>query len=223
MTPWTVVAVIGASTLLTIGLLVLVGYFASKTEKPLDHGNFFVVALGIMTALIGFLVAFPLLVSRVFEDPTQVIALLSGLFGTIVGLVGTYFGIKASTDASAGAQKLARESIVSDPTPPAVAAVTPSNGATDIPPGTSVTATFSKDMNPTTFDRNTFKLVEQVTRAPVDGNITYAANTKRACFQPAADLTAGATYQATVTGAVKDTAGNAMTREHTWTFTVAGA
>jgi hypothetical protein len=37
-----------------------------------------------------------------------VIALLSGLFGTIVGLVGTYFGIKSSGDASQKAQELAR-------------------------------------------------------------------------------------------------------------------
>jgi hypothetical protein len=33
---------------------------------------------------------------------------LSGLFGTIVGLVGTYFGIKSSGDASQKAQELAR-------------------------------------------------------------------------------------------------------------------
>lgn len=61
-----------------------------------------------MTALIGFLIAFPLLISGVFQDPTQVIALLSALFGTIVGLVGTYFGVKSSSDASRGAQDLAK-------------------------------------------------------------------------------------------------------------------
>jgi Ca2+/H+ antiporter len=57
------------------------------------------VILGILAASVAFLVAFPLLVSGVFEDPTQVLALLSALFGTIVGLVGTYFGIKTSSDA----------------------------------------------------------------------------------------------------------------------------
>ena len=70
----------------------------------MTYGNFFVVSLGITTALMGFLVAFPLLISGVFEDPTQVLAILSALFGTIVGLVGTYFGVKASSDAGAKAQ-----------------------------------------------------------------------------------------------------------------------
>ncbi len=221
MTPWIVVAIVGASTLFVIGLLVLIGYFAHRAEKPLDHGNFFVVALGIMTALIGFLVAFPLLISRVFTDPTQVLALLSALFGTIVGLVGTYFGVKASSDASEGAQRLASETIANDSTPPQVASITPPHKAQGIIPKTTVTATFSKDMNPATVDRNTFKLIEQVTFTPVAGDVTYDTATKRACFQPAADLTNGTTYQATVTAAVKDKAGNAMAQGHTWEFTVA--
>jgi hypothetical protein len=89
------------------------GYFAKKAptnEGPLHYGNFFVVIFGIMTVLIGFLIAFPLVVSRVFTDPTQVIALLSALFGTIVGLVGTYFGVKSSSDAGQQAQNIAANS-----------------------------------------------------------------------------------------------------------------
>jgi len=98
-----VIALLAASTLMVLGLLFLISIFAWRTkvrEGPLQYGNFFVVALGIITTLIGFLVAFPLLVSGVFSEPTQVIALLSALFGTIVGLVGTYFGVKSSTDAT---------------------------------------------------------------------------------------------------------------------------
>lgn len=221
ITQWTLATIIVATALFVIGLLVLVGYFAYKAEKPLDHGNFFVVALGIITALIGFLVAFPLLVGRVFSDPTQVLALLSALFGTIVGLVGTYFGVKASGDARADAQKLASATIANDPTPPTVSSVTPPRGAVGVPPGTSVTATFSKDMNPATIDRNTFKLVESVPLTPVAGDVTYDPTTKRACFQPSADLTSGTAYRATVTAAVKDRMGNALAQEDTWEFTVA--
>jgi hypothetical protein len=66
------------------------------------------------------------LVSGVFKDPTQVIALLSALFGTIVGLVGTYFGVKSSSDASKGAQELAK------------AATGNSNGSPGGPSGGSV-------------------------------------------------------------------------------------
>ncbi len=47
------------------------------------------------------------------------IALLSGLFGTIVGLVSTYFGIKSSGDASQKAQELAQAmaGVLPDTTP----------------------------------------------------------------------------------------------------------
>src|SRR5215210_3820673 len=89
ITQATVIAILASSTIVVVALIALVGYFASKTPAdqeggPLHFGNFFVVSLGIITALIGFLVAFPLIISGVFADPTQVIALMSGLFGTIV-------------------------------------------------------------------------------------------------------------------------------------------
>lgn len=108
----TVIAIIAASTVVVLGLLWLIGHFASKApekEGPLYYGNFFVVIFGIITVLIGFLIAFPLVISNVFTDPTQVIALLSALFGTVVGLVGTYFGVKSSSDASLNAQHLSQQ------------------------------------------------------------------------------------------------------------------
>jgi hypothetical protein len=91
ITQATVIAILAASTLVVVSLIALIAYFASRTPVnreggPLHFGNLFVVSLGILAALIGFLIAFPLVVSGAFTDPTQVIALLSGLFGTIVGL-----------------------------------------------------------------------------------------------------------------------------------------
>src|SRR5829696_7219534 len=109
LTQPTVVTLVVTSTVFVVGLIVLLGLFIWRTENPLQYGSFFVVALGITTALMGFLVAFPLIISGVFTDPTQVLAILSALFGTLVGLVGTYFGVKASSDAREGAQQLARE------------------------------------------------------------------------------------------------------------------
>jgi hypothetical protein len=51
----------------------------------------------------------PLVICNVFTDPTQVIALLSALFGTIVGLVGAYFGLTSSSDASQQVQDLSQQ------------------------------------------------------------------------------------------------------------------
>jgi hypothetical protein len=102
ITQVTVIAILIAATLLVISLLVLIRAIILRGE--LEYGSFYVVALGIMAALVGFLVAFPLLVSGVFTDPTQVVALLSGLFGIIGTLVGTYFGVKSSGDVAQRAQ-----------------------------------------------------------------------------------------------------------------------
>ena|SRR5215211_665468 len=100
----TVVALIVVSALFVFGLLILLGMFVRRADDPMAYGSFFVVALGITTVLIGFLVTFQLIISGVFEDPTQVLAILSALFGTVAGLVGTYFGVKASSDARQGLQ-----------------------------------------------------------------------------------------------------------------------
>jgi hypothetical protein len=224
----TVVWILIAATLLVLCLLILLGIFVwKKTERSQQFGgNFFVVIFGILAALIGFLVAFPLLISGVFEDPTQVLALLTALFGTIVGLVGTFFGIKTSSDARQGAQNSvnnAVSSITSDTTPPTVSSVSPLPKATGVSPGTSVTATFSKDMDTATITKDTFKLVERRTNTPVLGKVVYDPPTNAATFRPDADLKTDAVYQVRITADVKDKAGNAMAQEDTWEFTVGSA
>src|SRR5829696_9820762 len=217
----TVVWILIAATLLVLCLLILLGIFVwKKTERSQQFGgNFFVVIFGILAALIGFLVAFPLLISGVFKDPTQVLALLTALFGTIVGLVGTFFGIKTSSDARQDAQALTRDTIASDTTLPMVSSVSPLPNALGVSPTTHVTATFSKDMDPATFNTTTFKLVEKDTSTPVAGTIVYDPPTQGATFRPENPL-ANNTYQATITTDVKDKAGNAIAREDTWEFTV---
>jgi hypothetical protein len=167
----TVIAIIAASTIIVIGLLWLIGRFASSASRtpddpgPLYYGNFFVVIFGLMTALIGFLIAFPLVVSNVFSDPTQVIALLSALFGTIVGLVGTYFGIKSSSDAARGAQDIAERATPGNNGPGGG----PRSGATNEKPNRAASGTPIKTATAPTGGTTT----EGVTRrSPAAGSTT---------------------------------------------------
>ena len=226
ITQATVIWILIAATLLVIGLLVLIAIIAVRAD--LKFGNFFVVALGIMAALIGFLVAFPLLVSGVFTEPTQVVALLSGLFGIIGTLVGTYFGVKSSGDAREGLQKAqveAQKRLGSTPPttarPLTVVAVDPEDGSENVPPVARVTATFSEDIDPTTVSNNTFIL----TRITEDGTIlipgapTYDSPTSTATFTPAAPLIPG-DYQGTITIGVRTPRGGTMAQDYTWRFTV---
>jgi Big-like domain-containing protein len=183
----------------------------------LDYGNLFVVAFGIAAVIIGFFGI--LLFLDAFGDKTQALGFLTALFGAIVGLVGTFFGVKASSDATEGAQKLA-DANGRDTTRPQVSSTNPEDQAEDIPPGIHPTATFSKDMDPVTINADTFKLLDQNALQQVDGNVAYDESTRVATFTPAAPLENGPVYEATITAGVKDQSGNALAQDRTWHFTV---
>jgi hypothetical protein len=182
----------------------------------------FVVVFGIAAVIIGFLSILLFLGS--FDDVTQAVGFLTAFFGAIVGLVGTFFGIKSSADATAGAQKLVAAS-GGDTTPPQVISTNPPDADENVPPNIHLTATFSKDMDSTTINPNTFKLLDQDTLqqvAPlVPSGVDYDETTKVATFNPAVVLEHGRRYGATITSGVKDKAGNALAQDKIWHFKVA--
>jgi hypothetical protein len=189
----------------------------------MDYGSFFVVLFGIVAVIIGFLLT--LLFLGRFADVTQALGFLTAYFGAIVGLAGTYFGIKTSSDAAAGAQSLAGAAAAShDTTPPLILSTNPPDQAQDIPPDIHPTATFSKDMDPATINPNTFKLLDsgalQQVQPLAARGVDYDENTRVATFTPVAALQPGRIYSATITAGVKDKAGNTLAEDRTWHFTV---
>ena len=222
-----VIAILVATTVLVLALLSLLGIVVWRGQQVLQYGNFLVVALGIMAALIGFIVAFPLLVSGVFSDPTQVIALLSALFGAIVGLVGTFFGVKASSDARQGAVDLAARASTGV-VAPTVVSVTPPADVKDVAPATTITATFSRDMDSTSIkDTDHFTLVridpQGMAHVRVLGKVDYGppkCPPRVATFIPDNPLENDYDYQATLTRGVRDLEGNALAEDYTWQFRV---
>jgi hypothetical protein len=188
----------------------------------MEYGSFFVVIGGIVAVIIGFLSTMLLLGQ--FNDVTQAVGFLTAFFGAIVGLVGTYFGIKSSSDAALGAQQLAAGS-GGDTTPPQVLSTNPRDKAENVPLDIRPTATFSKDMDGATINPNTFKLLDQSTgdqvQPSVRNGVVYDESTKVATFSPAAALGNGRRYGATITSGVKDKAGNALAQDETWHFRVA--
>jgi hypothetical protein len=88
---------------------------------------------------------------------------------------------------------------------------------------TNVTGTFSEAMTASTVTASTFTL-KTPAGTTVSAPVTYNAGV--ATLDPAADLTPGTTYTATIRGTslgVKDLAGNAMAADKTWQFTTAAA
>jgi ketosteroid isomerase-like protein len=95
---------------------------------------------------------------------------------------------------------------------PTITLTNPASAATGIFVDTTVSATFSTQMDPTTINNGTFTVaVAGVGGAPVSGTVTYDSASQIATFAPSANLTANTQYTATISNTVKDLTGNALT------------
>lgn len=112
-------------------------------------------------------------------------------------------------------------SAAADTTPPTVSSTVPADLATGVALNATVTAFFSKAMDPLTINVTNITLMQGIT--PVPGAVTYvSANASfgtSAVFKPTSNLAASTAYTATVTTGVKDLAGNALAIAKTWSFT----
>jgi hypothetical protein len=101
---------------------------------------------------------------------------------------------------------------------PVVEQVAPAAGATEVALGAVVTARFNEAVEGV--GEATFTLRQGET--PVPATVTYDADTRTATLDPTAALAKGTTYTATVKGGpdgVRDTTGNRLAADRTWTFT----
>ncbi len=86
--------------------------------------------------------------------------------------------------------------------------------------GTTITATFSKDVDPATMVAANFSVTQAPGAVVVPGAVTYDVPSKVATFTPTHNLAGGSTvYTATITTAVKDTAGTSLAAPKVWSFT----
>jgi hypothetical protein len=84
------------------------------------------------------------------------------------------------------------------------------------PLNSTISATFSKAMLPSTITSSSFFVNANKTSVAVSGTVTYAGNT--ASFKPTNNLASNTNYTATVTTAVTDLAGNALLSQFKWSF-----
>ena len=101
--------------------------------------------------------------------------------------------------------------------PPTVISNNPLDLATNVSINVKPSATFSKAMDPATLSTTTFTVKQGTTT--VSGNVILDGTTNTATFAPAAPLVAALLYTATITTGAKDLGGNALTANHTWSFT----
>jgi hypothetical protein len=96
-----------------------------------------------------------------------------------------------------------------------VTSTTPANGATGVSLGAAVTATFNNSLNSSTVNSSTFTLKDS-NNTLVSGSYSVSGTT--ATLTPSSALAGSTTYTATLTTGIKDTSGNALASNFTWSF-----
>ncbi|HEU5098365.1 MAG TPA: Ig-like domain-containing protein, partial [Roseiflexaceae bacterium] len=107
-----------------------------------------------------------------------------------------------------------------DTTPPTITTTAPSNAASNVSTGTSVTATFSEPLDASTVNGTNFSLAGPTGTVPA--TVSYSSASNSATLAPSAALAAGASYTAQISG-VKDVAGNTLAGTYSWSFSTAAA
>lgn len=128
-----------------------------------------------------------------------------------------------AVDTAGNAKTSTSRTVAVDNTPPAVASVSPANGARRVSPAANVTATFSEEMDPGTLTTSTVRLVRSGTTTPVPATVSYDPATRRVILNPANNLRRGATYTATVVGGengAKDRTGSPLANDRAWSFKI---
>lgn len=104
---------------------------------------------------------------------------------------------------------------------PTVSANAPVNDKTEVSLNESVSATFSEEMDASSFTTGSFTVTSGAAATPVPGRVIYAAS--KATFWPAAHFKPDTLYTATITTDVKSAAGVNLAADRRWSFTTGNA
>jgi len=104
----------------------------------------------------------------------------------------------------------------SDASAPVVTSETPAANSSSAAINTTISATFSKTMDPLSISAATFTVMQGTT--PVTGTVAYGPSTT-ATFTPTTALAGNTQFTATITTGVADLEGNALATAFVWSFT----
>lgn len=206
------------------GSVVTVGQAANGLSLPglLDGGSIYLVQ---MVEPVGYVTGSvqsggaPLASGVVREDTLPLVSIPWGtqaqyVLASPLGLVSVT--AKSLTDGSkaTGTATLAtRDQIVPldlalAPARPTVVSVSPANGATGVQTSASLAVRFSQAMDQASFNTSSFALLDGA--AAVQGTITLQPDGLTALFQPGTMLRNGASYQVSLSAAIRDTYGQQL-------------
>ncbi len=103
------------------------------------------------------------------------------------------------------------------PPPPTVTATVPASGATGVNPTQPIRATFSREMDASSFTTTTMRLTRGSTN--ISGTVSYDPATLTATFTPSATLQTNSSHTLTLTTGIRAADGTAMSAQVTRSFT----
>jgi hypothetical protein len=109
--------------------------------------------------------------------------------------------------------------VTPDTTPSSVTSVWPAAAASNVPLNTSITANFSEPVDSSSISAASFVVAGPAGFIPG----TISVYPLSAAFTPATDLPASSSISVTLTTAIKDPSGNAVTSDYVWTFATAAS
>jgi hypothetical protein len=98
--------------------------------------------------------------------------------------------------------------------------LTPPDGAKDVLPNTTISATFTRDMKASTIDSNSFYLSDKSGKR-VSAKVEYNSSTKIATLTPKFSLLPDSSYTVTLKSSIKDAQGTSLLKYYNWSFTIA--
>jgi hypothetical protein len=152
--------------------------------------------------------------------------------GTIAGVTSLSGGVPMAAPFTWQFTTVATPADVTRPRVMLTVPATTTPGPTlNVPSNSAIAAVFTKSLAPATITATSFTVTCASPCVSPVGTVRYSVSAKTAVFTPAASLTLGDTYTATLTTAITDVAGNALAgnqaalpaaSNYVWTFT-AGA
>ncbi len=108
---------------------------------------------------------------------------------------------------------------IADTTAPTISLQYPAADATGVATNSSITATFSEPMDLSSITSSSFLLTQN--ENSVSGSVSLSGTV--ATFTPGSNFLGNTTYTATITTSAKDTAGNPLAANFSWSFTTGAA
>ena len=102
---------------------------------------------------------------------------------------------------------------------PVIYNVSPEETSTGVALDSSVTASFSKQIDKSTLNSTTFTLKDGSTGSNIEGTVSLVGG--NAIFKPSVALKPSTRYTATITKEVQDVSGNSLAANKVWSFTTA--